>query len=407
MGFIMHFVPDDAVASSFENTAWVRHTIDSSSVGADGVRLGDANGDGFMDIATGWEEGGVVRTYINPGPAKAKEPWPAVTVGKVGDPEDAVFVDLDGDGAIDVVSCTEGQTRTVFVHWAPRKQTLYLDEKAWISEPILVTQGKQKWMFALPMQIDGKDGIDLVVGSKEKNATIGWLQSPKNPRDMKTWKFHPLCQVEWVMSLVDFDIDGDGDKDIIFSDRLGENSGVFWLENPGIKAVAFGAEWRLHRIGANGKEVGFLTLFDLDGDGLMDILVATGEGTLVYLRRTSKNLPLTWEEFEIANPFEVKIGKAVNIGDIDMDSRPDIVHTSERARAHREKSPGVVWMSYRKVPSEPVWESHDISGLEGIKFDLVQLLDVDDDGDLDVITCEEKDNLGVFWYENPTIGKKN
>ena len=27
--------------------------------------------------------------------------------------------------------------------------------------------------------------------------------------------------------------------------------------------------------------------------------------------------------------------------------------------------------------------------------------DLDDDGDLDVITCEETSNLGVIWYENP------
>jgi hypothetical protein len=39
------------------------------------------------------------------------------------------------------------------------------------------------------------------------------------------------------------------------------------------------------------------------------------------------------------------------------------------------------------------------------------LLDVDSDGDLDVINCEENDNardglgLGVVWYENPTRGK--
>ena len=43
-----------------------------------------------------------------------------------------------------------------------------------------------------------------------------------------------------------------------------------------------------------------------------------------------------------------------------------------------------------------------ISDLQGSKFDLLQLMDVDQDGDLDVITCEERDNLGLVWYENPT-----
>ena len=62
---------------------WKRHTIDKSSIGADGIRLLDVNGDGLNDIATGWEEGGIIRAYLHPGKAKAKELWPKVTVGKV------------------------------------------------------------------------------------------------------------------------------------------------------------------------------------------------------------------------------------------------------------------------------------------------------------------------------------
>src|SRR5688500_651755 len=89
---------------------WQRHTIDDSAKGADGVRIADANGDGLLDIATGWEEAGLLRVYLNPGVEKARERWPAVTVGKMKSPEDAVLVDLDGDGAVDVVSCCEGRT---------------------------------------------------------------------------------------------------------------------------------------------------------------------------------------------------------------------------------------------------------------------------------------------------------
>ena len=43
---------------------WTRHTIDSSSLGADGVRAADANGDGALDLVTSWEQGGLTRVYL-------------------------------------------------------------------------------------------------------------------------------------------------------------------------------------------------------------------------------------------------------------------------------------------------------------------------------------------------------
>ena len=73
---------------------WKLHTIDKSSQGADGVRLFDVNRDGLMDIATGWEEGGIIRAYLHPKRGQEKKIWPAVTVGEVKSPEDAVFIDI-------------------------------------------------------------------------------------------------------------------------------------------------------------------------------------------------------------------------------------------------------------------------------------------------------------------------
>src|SRR5262245_1362554 len=72
-----------AQPSADRGAPWMHHSIDDSSRGADGVRLADANGDGLLDIATGWEEGGVIRLYLNPGPKHAAQRWPAVTVARV------------------------------------------------------------------------------------------------------------------------------------------------------------------------------------------------------------------------------------------------------------------------------------------------------------------------------------
>jgi hypothetical protein len=80
---------------------WLRHSIDASSEGADGVKLGDWNGDGQLDLVTGWEEGGLVRVYVNPGEAGVRAAWETLTVGRVKDVEEAIFTDLD------VITCEE------------------------------------------------------------------------------------------------------------------------------------------------------------------------------------------------------------------------------------------------------------------------------------------------------------
>ena len=56
---------------------------------------------------------------------------------------------------------------------------------------------------------------------------------------------------------------------------------------------------------------------------------------------------------------------------------------------------------------DSTWIDHEISGPVGSKFDRIELIDLDGDGDLDVLTTEENfgpDSLGIgaIWYENPT-----
>jgi hypothetical protein len=378
---------------------WQHHSIDNSARGADGVRLADANGDGWLDIATGWEEAGLIRLYLNPGPAKAHERWPAVTVGQVKSPEDAVLVDLDGDGALDVVSCCEGRTRSVFVHWAPRDKSRLLDEAAWTTEPFPALAGQQMAMYCLPLDIEGADGIDLVIGSKGSGAKIGWLQSPENPRDVAAWKYHPLCDAGWIMSLVAADLDGDGDQDILASDRKGKCSGCLWLENPG-RGQTQREPWVKHSIGPAGNEVMFLHYADFDADGLLDVLVPTYDKRLLLHRRLAGS-PVTWETRALEYPLATGKGKAVRVGDVDLDGKPDVMLSTE----NYEGTAGLLWLSLRGADSRVQWLAHDVSGPagpKGMKLDDIQLIDLDADGDLDVLTTEERTGFGVVWFENPT-----
>ncbi|NQU20018.1 MAG: VCBS repeat-containing protein [Candidatus Nealsonbacteria bacterium] len=378
---------------------WAIHAIDDSSRGADGVRLADVNGDRRPDITTGWEEGGITRVYLHPGPDAAGEPWPAVTVGTTPSVEDAVFVDLDADGRTDVVTCCEGGTRTMFVHWAPKNKADYLEPEAWTTEPIPASAGAMQWMFCLPMQVDGRHGIDLIAAAKGSGAAIGWFESPEDPRKLDGWKWHPVSPAGWIMSLQAIDLDADGDLDVVTTDRRGPLRGCRWLENPG-PGKAQAGPWQNRFIGGRDHEVMFMTAINS-----ADLLVATKPKTLLLFHRPD-DIRTAWKPSAVTLPEPTGTGKGVAVGDIDRDGRWDVVFSCEGATG--EKS-GLMWLAGDGSPFSDRWTPHEISGPTGIKFDRLELLDVDTDGDLDVLACEESEpkagrrrGLGVFWYENPT-----
>lgn len=393
--------------SHWPDGAWARHTIDDSSLGADGVRLADINGDGRLDITSPWEQGGKVRVYLNPGPDGLRERWPAVTVGEVGDPEDAVFVDLDADGNMDVVSSCEGSTRSIFVHWGPTDRQKLLEPDAWTTEELPAASGVAKWMFALPAQLDGKHGTDLIAGAKGEGAQIGWFEAPPDPRDLAAWEFHPLYDAGWIMTIRQQDVDLDGDRDIVATDRTGERRGALWLENPGQNSVV-GNRWDEHRIGSVGDyEAMHNAIADLDADGLEDLLVAVKGEPIRYHRRTRRQPP-SWETHLIEIPAGAAGGKAVKVADVDLDGQADLIVSCEHAT---DGKIGVYWLDHGGAPTASQWMPTSISGPEGFIYDLLQMTDLDGDGDLDVLTLEEKGpylaegyqgrELGVIWYENP------
>lgn len=361
---------------------WKRHVIDDTSRGADGVRLADASGDGLNDIVTGWEEGGVVRVYLNPGPARARDSWPAVTVGRVESPEDAVFVDLDKDGATDVVSSCEGDARSMFIHWAPAGRELYLEGTAWATEPIPASAGRQ-WMFCVPFDVDGRNGIDLVAGAKNDGAELGWLESPESPRDLNAWNWHTVRSAGWVMSIMPADMNGDGATELLVSDRRGPNRGVFWFSG-------FGSErQQCYPIGGGDREVMFLAGAPLQG-AMDEVFAAVCGKEVLHFARAGRE---SWSCASIPIPGNAGTGKGVAVADVDLDGRRDLVLTCENAKA----KDGALWFS----GGAGGWQPHVLSGPEGTKFDRIEMLDLDGDGDVDLLTCEEREGLGVIWYENP------
>lgn len=389
MTILMVFAVLGPIDAEAQTPVWTLHTIDprtETARGADGVRLFDVNGDGLLDVTSGWEEADEARVYLHPGPKKVKTIWPKVTVGrKVGRPEDAVFCDLDGDGAVDVIS--SGEARRIHFHWAPKNEDDYLKETAWKTE-VLPASIKNAGMFVAPQQLDGKNGLDLISGGK--NTDLVWFESPKNPRNVEAWKRHTIssaCDDGWTMGIYAADMDQDGDSDVVWTTRKGENGGVRWLENPGAGS-AQKKPWPEHKISEGNRNFMFGDVADVDGDGRLDVVAPVRNEALHFFQNAGDG---NWKDIVIEAPHAKK-GAAV--GDLDLDGRSDIVVT------HVGKA-GPVWYSSTGDPSDPASWQRRSTGARGGKSDLVQLYDLDLDGDLDILTTIETKDVQVMWYENP------
>ena len=193
------------------------------------------------------------------------------------------------------------------------------------------------------------------------------------------------------MSLISHDMDDDGDLDVLASDRKSKTPGVLWLENPGAKAMRANPslQWAVHRIGADGKEVMFITI------SKDNVIHAAVRPNLIYVLKQNSDPKKPWHAQIIDYPLEhFGTAKAARAADLDGDGQTEIAVSCEAANGAKS---GVLFLKRKGTK----WHAHDIGGPKGLKYDRIELLDLDGDGDLDLLPCEERDFNAVLWYENP------
>lgn len=183
-------------------------------------------------------------------------------------------------------------------------------------------------------------------------------------------------------SVVAADLDGDGDRDVL-SASLADDK-IAWYENTDGMG-AFGVQ-QIISATADGAHAVFAS--DLDGDGDVDVLSAAQNGDKVSWYENSDGQGSFGEEQIVSALTDGAY--AVIAADLDGDGDLDVLSASinDDKVAWYENSDGLGTFGSQQV----------ISILADLPRSIVAA-DLDDDGDLDVLSASVNDDK-VAWYEN-------
>ena len=365
---------------------WSVHQLESSELPYRSVYIyanKDIDGDGKKDIVTGgwW--------YKNPGTAGGN--WVRNTIG--GSFKNMAYIhDFDGDGDQDLLGTTGAYTGSDMV-WAQNNGSGNFTIRTNIPsgdtnyyEPFLAGIAGANFQSGGPFQM----AINWN-GAESTGSPVQMLTVPANPVSTN-WPLVNMSSSSLGEDLQAGDIDDDGDLDLFQSKN--------WLRNEG------NGNWTTINTGIDYPTTpDRAQLADFDGDGDLDAVV----GQLSLPSNTSGGMEFSWFEAP-ANPTQnwtrhilatdINGSLSVYAEDIDQDGDQDIVVGEWRG------SKRLIAFENDLCDSN-TWIRHTLNA--GGSFDHhdgARVVDIDDDGDFDVVSIGWN-NIVPRIFENTSTTSNN
>ena len=361
-----------STAGTLSLDRWQRHIIDSSKPWQTVfINSADIDNDERKDIVTGgwW--------YKNPG--NPKEKWTRYSFGSPLH-NMALVHDSDADGDMDVLG-TQGKGSQASAHfvWAQN------DGKGSFTIFNNISTGDGDFLqgIAVDRFQEGKP-ITIALSWHSGRKGIQMLTIPAHPA-LQKWPWHRISSTSQDECLSAGDIDGEGDIDLLL--------GTKWLRNEG-------SSWDEFTLFDSREAPDRNRLADINGDGRLDAVVGfeaiNKKGKLAWYEQGSVATS-QWTEHlidQIIGPMSLDVGDMDNDGDLDVVTGEHNMKNSSKAH---------LYIFENKDGKGTTWERHLVSTGDE-HHDGSRLVDIDNDGDLDIISIGWSHNK-VLLYENRAIVK--
>jgi FG-GAP-like repeat len=351
----------------------------------------------------------------------------------LGRNEACAVADLNGDGRLDVIS---GENWYEAPQWNKHRFRSFLFWNNYIDD-----------FSDLPIDVNGDGRVDIVsVGWGSRS--IAWFENPGSGAD--GWKEHPIDSGQPVEFAFLVDLDNDGKKDELLPQFGGEEITAWYeIEGQGAQAKwvkhtvserAYGhgigagdvngdgradiltpqgwleapedprhTPWEFHPEVKSEERLGSLYTYDVNQDGLNDILTTAAHGYGVFWLEQSRQPDgsRAWEKHVIDDAWSQ--AHAMTVADLTGDGRPELI-TGKRLYAHNGHDPGgretlgLYWYEQVESGGKTEWARHIIhyGGLVGGGMQ-IPVVDLDADGDLDIVVAGKG---GLFLFENLNAGDR-